>query len=218
MRFVLTSRCRKGVSAAYSFKCKSQKGAIVIPGDYGMLHYVLKNDAFLEYITRHHHSWYELARSRKLSVNPEDIVLVSGWLKTSEWAMAALVNEGSSHALSFSADGCSVAQARFGVERSSDVEMSAFQRSGPGDVTNKIRDQCLFIRYYKAKYRAGPLKFLGMKIVAHAGPHRLDRYHDTEDPAAGTLQMICSIALLIDVHQSWLRHSRMTTTRSLRMA
>lgn len=164
---------------------------MVVPGDYGALRLVPRNDIFFDYVRRHHKSWYELARSLGLALKPEDIILVSGWLKTTEWAVAAILTEGKAHAFSMSVDpGSSIVQARLDIEHSTNRKLSTSHRKGPNKVTERRRDQCLFLRYYKAKYRLTLFKFLGMKIVAAADPedHRPD--HDSEGSLAGTFLVL----------------------------
>lgn len=177
---------RKGVSAGYSFKCKEQKGAVAIPGDYGVLCVVHQNTAFPEYIRQHHSSWCDLAQAIGLALRPEDIILVRGWLKTSEWAIAAVLSEGHAHTFSIGVDtGLSLAQAHLDIGTSTEVDVPAIHRSGPIDATERRRNQCLFLRYYKVKYRPGPLRFLGMKIVAGAGARDSDSYRDSEGSTPG---------------------------------
>lgn len=105
--------------------------------------------------------------------------MISGWLKTSEWAIAALVKSGSTHSLSFSATSSPMAQAKFTVQRSVGSEMSAIQRSGPGASAARARDQALFVHYYKAKY--SQLRPWTKKIVAAAEPREYD--YDADDEA-----------------------------------
>lgn len=187
-------RDRKGLGAGYSFKCKEQKGALVISGDYGASCFVLNNRIFREYVRRHHRSWCELAYTIGHDRSPEEILFVTGWLKTSEWAIAAILSEGRSHSFTLSADvGSSLAQAKLHAEVSQEVEVSAIHRSGPVGVTERRHNQCLFLRYYKVKYRAGPLKFLGMKIVAGAEPRDPESHHDSEGSAAGASNIYGSI-------------------------
>ncbi|EKM58725.1 uncharacterized protein PHACADRAFT_182971 [Phanerochaete carnosa HHB-10118-sp] len=64
-------------------------------------------------------------------VPPEAIILVSSWLKTTEWAVAAVSNYGKAHEFSFSACAGSYASAGFEVSKGTDVQMSVEQRSGP---------------------------------------------------------------------------------------
>lgn len=110
--------------------------------------------------------------------------MISGWLKTSEWAIAALIKSGSTHALSFSATGSSMAHAKFTAEKSVGAEMSAIQRSGPGDSATRPRNQCLFIHYYKMKY--SQLRPWAKKIVAAAEPNEPDYSSDDEALTGGT--------------------------------
>ena len=144
---------------------------------------VLENRAFERYIALNHDSWYRFAESLGHAVEPEDIVLVSGWLKTSAWALAVCTNHGRAHEVLFNAQLGSVAGTKFDVKLSQDVEMSVDQRSGPSQKNlqengKPTRDQCIFLRYYKLKKRP----FWGRKIVASSEPtedHKDDDDGDT---------------------------------------
>lgn len=174
---------RNGVSLSYKFECKSQEGAILVPGSDITLSHVQASSHFREYVRLHHASWHAFAADQGRTIAPEDIVLVIGWLKTSEWAVAAVANRGKSHAISFGAQG-SIASAEFGIEHSAEAVMSVSQRSGPkrgadespDELAGRKRDQCLFVRYYKVKYR----RFLPMKITAGAEPRDANDFDDPD--------------------------------------
>lgn len=111
------------------------------------------------------------AKKRDLRVKPQDIVLVSGWIKTTEWALSAYASEHRSHELSFSiaAGAFTSAECSFSVEKSANVPMS--ERLGPRPenseqppISELRHNQCLFLRYYKCSYRG-----LGVVQLRHAG-------------------------------------------------
>ncbi|EKM58644.1 uncharacterized protein PHACADRAFT_89112 [Phanerochaete carnosa HHB-10118-sp] len=171
----------KGVSISYKFECKKREGAILVPGSDVTLSHVQANPRTREYVRLHHSSWHRFAIDQGREISPEDIVLVIGWLKTSEWAVAAVANRGKSHSISFGTEG-SIASAEFGIERSEEAVASVSQRSGPkrqnlDTPAGHRRNQCLFVRYCKAKYR----RFLPMKIVAGAEPRDMGDSEDLED-------------------------------------
>ncbi|EKM58726.1 uncharacterized protein PHACADRAFT_182972 [Phanerochaete carnosa HHB-10118-sp] len=171
--------------ASYTFNCHSSRGAVAILGDFGHQEGHRSNRRFRDYIAKHHSSWYEFAVEQDYLVPPEAIILVSGWLKTTEWAVAAVSNYGKAHDFSFTASAGSYASANFEISGGTDVEMSVEQRSGPvfgnedqpatPDPSDATLDpqaprgsparrpkppcnQCMFVRYYKHKSRA-----LGMR-------------------------------------------------------
>lgn len=143
------------------------------------------NTAFTKYVSDHHASWVRFAQQdRCLDLQPEDIVLVTGTVKTSSWTVAALYRRGTEQSLSLGGEGGPLGQARLGIERSHDFGVSAIQRNGPRDATqSSTRDQCLFIQYYKAKYR----RFLPMAITAHAEPRADDVDRKPMGSHAGTV-------------------------------
>ena len=146
---------------------------------------VLKNDAHREvlhpcrdltqYILLNHAGWHQFARNVcRLDLKSQEIIFVCGWVKTSQWALAAFVNQGKSHEMSFSATAGSFAAARFGLSLQSQSHVSLEQRSGPlvtrqggpSTVLPSMKNQCLFLKYYKHKTRL----LMSAKVVAEASP------------------------------------------------
>ena len=152
--------------ASYKFSCHSSRGAIAVLGDAGHQKWYISNRQFRQYIAKHHASWCDFAEEKGYEVPADAIVLVSGWLKTSEWAIATFSNEGKSHEISFNASAGSYASAAFEVSAAKEVQMSVEQRCGPPQddraqhtVSESLQghlphNQCLFLRYYKYKSRA----------------------------------------------------------------
>lgn len=154
--------------ASYTFSCNSSRGAVTVLGDTGRQQWYLRNRSFRQYIAKHHSSWYDFAVEKDHDVSPESLVLVSGWLKTSEWAIATFANQGKAHDISLNASAGSYASATFQISTGTEVQMSVEQRSGPpkkngatkGASTSSAAEshlphnQCLFLRYYKLKARA----------------------------------------------------------------
>lgn len=127
-------------------------------GDHATQSLALDYRAFERYISQHHDSWYAFAISLDHAIEAEDIVLVSGWLKTSDWALAVCTNHGHAHEVLLEAHPSSTAGVQFEATLSQDVDVSVDQRRGPlrdEPRTDRARprDQCLFLRYYKLKKR-----------------------------------------------------------------
>lgn len=151
--------------------------------DYATSEDVHQGHVFETYIRKHHENWCSFARNHcGLSLRPEEIMLVKGCVKTTEWAVAAFLDKGTSHEISFQAGVEPYARAGFSVSVSSHVSVSVEYRSGPthhdthGSTSSQsssfvrpaVGDQCIFVAAYKLKRRRlGPVK-----IVAAADHNR----------------------------------------------
>ncbi|KAI0086257.1 hypothetical protein BDY19DRAFT_370479 [Irpex rosettiformis] len=162
----------------YRFSCSHDQGALLILKSPASQEVVHPNRAFRDYMRKHHDSWYDFARRRGLDIQPGHIILVRGWVKTSEWAVAAFTDSGKNHEVNFEADAGPFAKASFSVSYSSAVSMSVEHRTGPTknvketqahvDVqTGLPQDQCVFLSYYEIKSRGFWTK---KKIRAAAEP------------------------------------------------
>ena len=109
---------------------------------------VLRNAAFTSYMRRYHTSWHAFALRKRAAVQVSEIILVSGWVKTSDWALAAVVDYSRSHEILFQAGVESFASARFHAVFTSEGQMSMEQRCRPPRPLalqdNPAKDQCLF--------------------------------------------------------------------------
>lgn len=135
--------------------------------------------ALREYVSKSHSSWFNFARSKGYDVRPEEIVLVSGFTKTSEWAIAAYKKTASRTAQEFSFDSRTK---RFTLTGSPNVNLWMEQRSGPSrsrplsthsskraSMTEPPKDQCLFIWYHKVRHQKGSMDIPAEK---ESGQHR----------------------------------------------
>ncbi|KAI0347557.1 hypothetical protein BDW22DRAFT_1425571 [Trametopsis cervina] len=192
-----------GAGLAYRFTCSSEQGALLILKDDATKVSVASNDAFPEYMRQHHKSWYAFATNRErlgIQCNREDLVLVRGTIKTSAWEVAAFMESGSHvHDVTFNGQFGPVVNAGLtysnqhgnhatfehrssprsiasGSEQSAIAPSTPASTSIPGFTTDPEKDQCIFLSYYKIKYRR-PL--LPKKIVANAEPR--DPSPDSDD-------------------------------------
>lgn len=173
---------RKTISASYQFVCQSERGAVLIPGDNVAHIYVHNNKFWRDYTLAHHDSWYEFATEVQGHIlKPEDLILVTGFLKTTKWALASIENHGKSSSVSLSVDVKDIARAYFNVERSENTESAIIQRHGPAQGSKTATplpcDQCLFLRYYKVKRRRPFPKYL----AAGAEPRDDRTFDDSGD-------------------------------------
>ncbi|KAF8513081.1 hypothetical protein JB92DRAFT_3116659 [Gautieria morchelliformis] len=88
----------------YRFKSSKQEGAILVTGDIEIQD-VEAMRWFIEYIRGNCTSWRDFANDKKgLSLCLIDLVLVTGWHKTSSWACAAFAGCSSEVSLEFNVD------------------------------------------------------------------------------------------------------------------
>ena len=73
----------------YSFKSSKQEGAILVPGDDIDSEDALETSEFIRYIRKNSASWLKFASKNNRPIRLVDLVLVTGWHKTSSWACAA---------------------------------------------------------------------------------------------------------------------------------
>lgn len=149
-------------SLTYSFKCNGKRGATLVLGSWAKQELFHRNVRFRDYMYRHHASWYALVRAKGLDIRRDDIIFVSGCVKAAQWAITVFGDAGAAHAFAFSAPGGSVVASKFEFATETQTTASAAQRAGPvrASVGGKgvrqeegPKDQCLFLRYYKVKYR-----------------------------------------------------------------
>ena len=183
---------RHGVSVGYAFRCDNHTGAVSIPQRVVTSTRVERNAIFRRYIAKNYMAWHAFALSRNREVDPTDLLLVSGHVKTAAWVLAAFTEQGVTHSVYLSAQGVGVAEAEVGCFR----QTSVIQRDGPkrdrpgksvdatGNATDEPCDQCLFLRYYKVEHRFkvswDPLR----KIVAGADPEDDQFFNDDEGSSA----------------------------------
>lgn len=165
----------------YRFSCAQDQGALLIlkaPASQEVVH---PNRAFQDYMRAHHDTWCEFAKARGLDIEPDHIILVRGWVKTTEWAVAAFTDSGSNHEVNFDAQAGPFAKASFSVSYSSAVSMSIEHRTGPVRPVREPRasygadehefdvsqNQCVFLSYYEMRTRGFWAK---RKIRAAAEP------------------------------------------------
>ena len=139
------------------------------------------------YMRKHFTSWYHyVAHTLGITIPAKDIVLVTGWVKTDQWSMAAFRKQGRAISGQLS---CGLTLAPGSISLTFQ-EVRGFEyaaNKGPpslvrvpstqpsvSNLSNLYRspkaDQCIFFRYYKFKVRVGPFAF---GLQAAAGPAAL---------------------------------------------
>ncbi|KAI0088758.1 hypothetical protein BDY19DRAFT_144753 [Irpex rosettiformis] len=169
-----------------SFTCTSGKGALLVLSGKGAKQELLRsNDIFTDYILKHHESWYELAKRRHHSVRPEDIIMVRGTIKASDWTLASFASEADRKEFTLQVKGGPSAYAGVSFVRSVVHAQSVDYRTSL-DASWGIRKlfklllpqvfpkDCLFVAQYKVKYRYNILRRKQLPAIIRAEGYRDD--------------------------------------------
>ena len=152
--------------------------------------------SIIEYIRTHLSDWHSFANDTLgLGLDDKDILFVSGFTKTSDWAEAAFRSSSFGGNLVVSG-GSTTTGVDFEVSLLHCTDPSVFYHSGPLERSRVTQhslnasgrrpiDQCIFLNYYKAKKR--PFRTPTV-IEAAAGPHELSQTR--EEPPTPDLQTI----------------------------
>ncbi|CCL98820.1 uncharacterized protein FIBRA_00825 [Fibroporia radiculosa] len=137
-------------AGAYRFECTGDRGAILILGSPAVREELPQVRRMKNYMSKHMQNWIEFAHDRGPEVQPEHIYFVRGWVKTTQWAVAALMQQANGAVLHFNG--------HFGSERAFTLENCASWgcRSGPKGrifTSSGAADQCIFLHYFKLKKR-----------------------------------------------------------------
>ncbi|GJE94273.1 hypothetical protein PsYK624_104420 [Phanerochaete sordida] len=146
-----------------------------------------ENSLLQQYILRNHPAWCTYAKKvLNLKVNPADIVVVAGFVKTKpDWAVTAF---SSTHSASSAAVEGNAAGGAGGAMRralSTSAVGPIVRREGkryldkkwnPGSNISK-KDQCVFVKLYRVERR-----HFARTISAGSGPHQLPRWDDSRKP------------------------------------
>ncbi|KAI0372678.1 hypothetical protein BV20DRAFT_38503 [Pilatotrama ljubarskyi] len=162
-----------GLSSGFKFKCSDEQGAVLVlkrPATREMLHPCRD---LRQYIVCNHRAWCTFARDTcRLDIEDDNIIFVSGFVKTAEWALAAATHRAREGELFFGGEFGPTAKAIFSVSATREESMSVEHRSGPHRIMSAASagddppfDQCVFLHYYKLKRR----KLLSPKVIRAAG-------------------------------------------------
>ncbi|KZT00235.1 uncharacterized protein LAESUDRAFT_666522 [Laetiporus sulphureus 93-53] len=197
----------EGTGAGSTFECTEDNGAILVLGAPAIRHRLRHGRRIKTYIRTHLRNWHTFAVKRlDLDLSEDDIIFVSGWVKTTAWSLAAFAGDAKNARITFSADGDGVAGGCWQINEARDANWAFEYHSGPpsdGVRKNEERrinkaaaknenddghrrgkqDQCVFLHYYKLKKRFLCIK--SMKAMAEPrSPSPGSDDHDAEDSPA----------------------------------
>lgn len=174
-----------GAGAGWSFESNKASGGVLIlpsPAKARIVHECL---TFVDYIRKHHSTWYHFAKSIGFDCKPEDVIISRGYVKTPRWTVAAIQHESHSHKVFLQGQFAAVATAGVHFSLARDQPCRQESRTGPplkdeellSAEVPSVADQCVFLPIYKVKYR---LSFW-RKIAAAAGYDDLPPGEDGAD-------------------------------------
>ena len=158
----MTSSFSTAVELKYTFTCHSDKGAVAILDDFGEQARVMPgNWTFPAYMLQNHASWQQFAYERfHVNLAAEDIVLVSGWIKTSKWELAVFDKHLRSQDIAIQESAASFVTGKLSLSSKDGAAMSSSHRSSAPLVEGSPVDKgCLFLWYFKLKRRGMLLTF-----------------------------------------------------------
>lgn len=114
------------------------------------------NDHVHKYVRDHYDSWFAFARRLEYRIKQNEIVFVSGWIKTSDWALAACTSSARGHRFSITAGLGTTSSVNLHVDATAEHTLSALQRRRPPvesieGTAKPPKDQCLFLEFIKGK-------------------------------------------------------------------
>ncbi|KAI0089368.1 hypothetical protein BDY19DRAFT_140693 [Irpex rosettiformis] len=207
-----------GAQTHLSFECARSKGGLVVLNGGGAIQEVLRpNKAFPEYMHTYHDSWCDFAREKGHDVSPEDIVMVRGTVKASEWTVAAFMDETRHQSLELEAQGGLIGSAGISLSLSVASSMSVEHRSGRSQPRissdeedsaanfRPMRNQCMFLCRYKMRYRKWPWQIKKIKAEGYRDDEPSSDSDSEEDTSAESdsededvIEDDCSLTKVLD--------------------
>ncbi|EKM58786.1 uncharacterized protein PHACADRAFT_73658, partial [Phanerochaete carnosa HHB-10118-sp] len=167
------------VTLETSYTCKAAQGAVLVLKSEAHAERMFENRLLKKHILRNHDKWCAYVKDELFQdVNPEDIVVVSGWVKTgADWAAIAFGNASTTSSASAEGRVGGVAGVAAGGSHSRSVTGPRMERQGQNYLSGASssqtaggkRDHSVFVKRYKMLKRLGFLR----KVVAGAGYDRL---------------------------------------------
>ncbi|KAJ3535821.1 hypothetical protein NM688_g6924 [Phlebia brevispora] len=180
------------IGMSFEFECSNNHGAFLALSRPASRKSILESATLETYIAWNHRGWHTfVTQQRGLKCGPSDLICLSGWVKTSEWTVAACLKDDRGSSCSIQGQITPSATMGCNVSVTESKEMSVIYHSGPDrlgafstSMTAEAADQTIFIEFYKVRYR----RFVAPKVLrAAAGPDHLpDPYEDTDNSSAAS--------------------------------
>lgn len=118
--------------ASGSYSCSRERGAMVLLNYTSHRERLQSNRVCQEYMFKHHENWHKAINDADLTIKKEDLIFVSGHIKTYDWAVASFVAKGNEHRVDISGgDPMGLANAGLSISVAASSSTSIISRSGP---------------------------------------------------------------------------------------
>ncbi|EKM58624.1 uncharacterized protein PHACADRAFT_253089, partial [Phanerochaete carnosa HHB-10118-sp] len=159
------------------FACKRDQGAVLVLNSAAKKEIILDNYRLRRYIRDHHTTWCQNISHHKdgpgLVVQPENVIFVYGWVKTSpNWKATTFCNSKTRYFASVDVQVGPHFSAGGDYHRANIVSGPQLTRTGtsyPSATQTEPQDQCVFLSGYTVKWRLG----IFPRLRAAAGYHQL---------------------------------------------
>lgn len=189
---------RIGVGGMLKFQANDEQGALLFLKSGGHRREIMLSRRLKAYMLRHYRSWYTFAAENvDLDLPADGLILVSGWVKTDGWMLAAFTSRGSEMQMSvnLAAEPWVSVQVGYAMARSTTSApqyrisprmmpdfahdmLVALEDENHSDDSAPLGGHCVFLHYHKIKTKG----ILGPRIMkAAADPYDLGRYYDDDD-------------------------------------
>ena len=118
-------------STSLSFSTSSNQGALLYLHDPASSRLVKTNSTFPKYMYKHYDRWHTLATSKGLIDSTEDLYLVRGYMKTTQWAVFAFTQGSKTQEFTIQARASNFATAEFNLSESLKLNSFCDHRIGP---------------------------------------------------------------------------------------
>ncbi|PCH43308.1 WD40 repeat-like protein [Wolfiporia cocos MD-104 SS10] len=125
-----------GASAALQFECNDDQGALLLLKESATREELHPSRRMANYMHHNFQSWVTFARDTlDVDLKDEQIVFVRGWVKTTQWTVAAITHQGRQGKISISGDPGAQASLSFTAAHSHETMNYFAHRSGPPQKT-----------------------------------------------------------------------------------
>ncbi|EIN09929.1 hypothetical protein PUNSTDRAFT_133702 [Punctularia strigosozonata HHB-11173 SS5] len=127
------------ITAGFNFSFSSQvhRAAVLVLKPWANFYHSLQHETIKNYCLKYGESWYDFAKSQGFALDPGEIILVYGVVRTATWALAAFTENDTKMGAGVSLDTASFAGAGISLYRAWDERSSVEHRSGPPTKSHK---------------------------------------------------------------------------------
>ncbi|PCH36243.1 hypothetical protein WOLCODRAFT_166779 [Wolfiporia cocos MD-104 SS10] len=139
-----------------SFKCSSDQAVLLmLPSGQGDERSLIRSEQVTKFIKRNHENWYHMARDDVgVDITRDDLIFVTGWIKTSAWLIAACSHSARGVKIGLSGGSSGVLDLSLHGLLSKELNTGWEHRRSHSVITGKTdarNDQCIFVKLCKVR-------------------------------------------------------------------